>query len=98
MPDGQQYLWIARTITRHHGGYGQPGKSYAIGLGCETKHAGRLVYSAGMDLHDAAAAMPIGPGCKTCERANCPQRAAAPISRRLDLDENRSTFIPFPLR
>ncbi|WP_432992393.1 short-chain fatty acyl-CoA regulator family protein [Dactylosporangium sp. CA-233914] len=98
MPDGQRYLWIARTITRHNGGYGQPGKVYAIGLGCEIRHAPRLVYSTGMDLHDADAAMPIGPGCKTCERANCPQRAAAPISRQLDLDENRSTFIPFPLK
>ncbi|UWP79734.1 short-chain fatty acyl-CoA regulator family protein [Dactylosporangium fulvum] len=98
MPDGQRYLWIARTITRHHGGYGQPGKAYAIGLGCQIKHAGRLVYSTGMDLHDSEAAMPIGPGCKTCERSNCPQRAAAPISRQLDLDENRSTFIPYPLK
>ena len=98
MPDGQRYLWIARTITRHHGGHGQPGKVYAIGLGCEIKHASRLVYSTGMDLHDAAAAMPIGPGCKTCERSNCPQRAAAPIGRQLDLDENRSTFIPYPLQ
>lgn len=97
MPDGQRYLWIARTVTRHHGGYGQPGKTFAIGLGCETRHAGRLVYSAGMDLHATEAATPIGPGCKTCERMTCPQRAAAPISRRLDLDENRSTFIPYPL-
>jgi XRE family transcriptional regulator, fatty acid utilization regulator len=98
MPDGQRYLWIARTITRHHGGYGQPGKVYAVGLGCEIRHASRLVYSAGMDLQDAAAATPIGPGCKTCERSTCPQRAAAPINRRLDLDENRSTFIPYPLQ
>ena len=29
---------------------------------------------------------------------SCPQRAAPPISRQLDLDENRSTFIPYPLR
>ncbi|MEO3781422.1 short-chain fatty acyl-CoA regulator family protein [Micromonospora sp. B11E3] len=98
MPDGQRYLWIARTITRHHGGYNQPGKVYAIGLGCETRHADRLVYSAGMDLQAAGAATPIGPGCKTCERMTCPQRAAPPISRRLDLDENRSTFIPYPLK
>ncbi|ASW58077.1 Cro/Cl family transcriptional regulator [Plantactinospora sp. KBS50] len=98
MPDGQRYLWIARTITRHHGGYNQPGKGYAIGLGCEIRHADRLVYSAGMDLHAAEAATPIGPGCKTCERMTCPQRAAPPISRRLDLDENRSTFVPYPLK
>ena len=98
MPDGQRYLWIARTVTRHHGGYRKPGKVFAIGLGCEARHAGRLVYSAGRDLDAAEAATPIGPGCKTCERMSCPQRAAAPIGRRLDLNENRSTFIPYPLQ
>jgi XRE family transcriptional regulator, fatty acid utilization regulator len=98
MPDGQRYLWIARTVIHQHGGYGQPGKAFAIGLGCEIRHAPRLVYSAGMDLHATAAATPIGPGCKTCERLTCPQRAAAPIGRRLDLDENRSTFVPYPLK
>jgi predicted transcriptional regulator/transcriptional regulator with XRE-family HTH domain len=98
MPDGQRYLWIARTVIHHHGGYGKPGKAFAIGLGCEIRHAGRLVYSAGMDLHATDAATPIGPGCKTCERMTCPQRAMAPIGRRLDLDENRSTFVPYPLK
>jgi predicted transcriptional regulator len=98
MPSGERYLWIARTVTRHHGGYGQPGKVFAIGLGCEVRHAGRVVYSAGMDLDATGAATPIGPGCRTCERFTCPQRATAPIGARLDLDENRSTFIPYPLR
>jgi len=98
MPDGQRYLWIARTVIRHHGGYGQPGKVFAVGLGCELRHAGRLVYSAGVDLDAASAATPIGPGCRTCERLTCPQRASAPIGGRLDLDENRSTFIPYPLQ
>lgn len=98
MPDGQRYLWIARTVTRHYGGYGQPGKVFAIGLGCEIRHAGRLVYSTGMDLNAIDAAIPIGPGCRTCERLNCPQRAVPPIGRRLDLDVNRSTFIPYPLK
>jgi XRE family transcriptional regulator, fatty acid utilization regulator len=97
MPDGQRYLWVARTVTRHHGGYGQPGKVFAIGLGCEVRHAGRLVYSAGLDLTAQAAATPIGPGCRRCERLTCPQRATAPVGGRLDLDENRSTFVPYPL-
>jgi predicted transcriptional regulator/DNA-binding XRE family transcriptional regulator len=98
MPDGQRYLWIARTVSRHRGGFRQAGKTFAIGLGCEARHAGRLVYSEGMDLDAAGAATPIGPGCKTCERLSCAQRAAAPIGRSLDLDENRSTFIPYPLK
>jgi predicted transcriptional regulator/DNA-binding XRE family transcriptional regulator len=98
MPSGERYMWIARTVTRHHGGYRQPGKVFAIGLGCELRHAGRLVYSAGRDLEAAGAATPIGPGCRTCERLTCPQRATAPVGAHLDLDENRSTFIPYPLR
>jgi predicted transcriptional regulator len=97
MPDGQRYLWVSRTVSRSHGGYGQPGKVFAIGLGCEIRHAHRLTYSTGMDLRAAEAATPIGPGCKICDRLTCPQRATPPIGRRLDLDENRSTFIPYPL-
>jgi hypothetical protein len=51
-----------------------------------------------VDLDATGAATPIGPGCRTCERLNCPQRAAPPIGAQLDLDENRSTFVPYPLR
>lgn len=49
-------------ITRHHGGYNQPGKVYAVGPGGEARPANRLVYSAGMDLHAAEGATPNRPG------------------------------------
>ncbi|MFB6930819.1 short-chain fatty acyl-CoA regulator family protein, partial [Streptomyces noursei] len=62
MPDGQRYLWTARAVTRHRGGWGEPGKTYAIGLGCELRHAHRLVYSEGLDLDNTSAATPIGMG------------------------------------
>lgn len=97
MPDGQRYLWTARALTRHRGGWGEPGKTYAIGLGCETRHAARLVYADGLDLGNAAAATPIGMGCRSCERTDCPQRAAPPLGRRLRIDENDSTFVPYPV-
>ncbi|MER5534089.1 short-chain fatty acyl-CoA regulator family protein [Streptomyces mirabilis] len=97
MPDGQRYLWTARALTRHRGGWGEPGKTYAIGLGCEIRHAARLVYADGLDLGNAAAATPIGMGCRSCERADCPQRAAPPLGRRLRIDENDSTFVPYPV-
>ncbi|MEV6207848.1 short-chain fatty acyl-CoA regulator family protein [Kitasatospora sp. NPDC051914] len=97
MPDGQRYLWTARAVTRSPGGWGRPGKTFAIGLGCELRHAGRLVYSAGLDLADGAAATPIGLGCKVCERPACPQRAAPPIGRPLVVDEHSSTFVPYPV-
>ncbi|MEU6233932.1 short-chain fatty acyl-CoA regulator family protein [Kitasatospora sp. NPDC047058] len=95
MPDGRRYLWTARAVTRSPGGWGRPGKTFAIGLGCEIRHAHRLVYSAGLDLGDEAAATPIGLGCKVCERPTCPQRSAPAIGRPLAVDERTSTFIPY---
>ncbi|MFD7667171.1 short-chain fatty acyl-CoA regulator family protein [Streptomyces sp. NPDC059788] len=98
MPDGRRYLWTARTVTRHRGGWGDPGKTFAIGLGCEIRHASRLVYSDGLDLDNAGAATPIGMGCRVCERLECPQRAVPPLGRTLAIDENSSTFVPYPVR
>lgn len=96
MPDGRTYLWIARTVQRGHGEYGAPDKVFSIGLGCDLRHAGRLIYSKGLDLGDATSAIPIGAGCKVCERPACPQRAFPPIGRALTIDENRSRFAPYP--
>ncbi|GGT08965.1 DNA-binding protein [Streptomyces tanashiensis] len=97
MPDGQRYLWTARALTRHRGGWGEPGKTFALGLGCEVRHAHRLVYSDGLDLDNAAAATPIGMGCRVCERLDCPQRAAPPLGRPLRIDQNATTFVPYPV-
>ncbi|MFI8370704.1 short-chain fatty acyl-CoA regulator family protein [Streptomyces sp. NPDC085466] len=97
MPDGQRHLWTARAVTRHRGGWGEPGKTFAIGLGCELRHAHRLVYSDGLDLDNTSAATPIGMGCRLCERLDCPQRAVPPLGRPLAVDENSSTFVPYPV-
>ena len=94
MPDGRSYMWVARTVERRASRYGQPGKTFAIGLGCEVRHASRLVYSKGLDL-SSHSATPIGAGCRVCERDNCPQRAFPALGRALDLDEHRSTVSPY---
>jgi predicted transcriptional regulator/DNA-binding XRE family transcriptional regulator len=97
MPDGRVYLWVARTVVRSAGGFGQPGKVFAVALGCDVEHAHRLVYAKGLDLLDPEAPTPIGMGCKVCERSNCPQRAVPYIGHELDVDENISNFAPYPL-
>ncbi|GCA98262.1 MULTISPECIES: acetate metabolism transcriptional regulator RamB [Mycolicibacterium] len=97
MPDGRNYMWVARTVERRAARYGQPGKTFAIGLGCELRHANRLVYSEGLDL-SGGAATPIGSGCRVCERDNCPQRAFPALGRELDLDEHRSTVTPYVVK
>ncbi|RDH77197.1 ImmA/IrrE family metallo-endopeptidase [Mycolicibacterium moriokaense] len=100
MPDGRNYMWVARTVERRASRYGQPGKTFAIGLGCELRHAHRLVYSEGLDLSGDPnlSATPIGAGCRVCERDNCPQRAFPALGRALDIDEHRSTVSPYLVR
>lgn len=97
MPDGKTFLWIARSVERASKGYGQPESGFAIGLGCDISHAARLVYSRGINLHDPAAATPIGAGCKLCDRPVCPQRAFPPLGKGLTIDENRSTRAPYAI-
>ena len=95
MPDGRRYLWIARSVTHGHPGWGQPRQQFSIGLGCDVRHAHRLVYARGLDLKDPAAATPIGMGCRVCERSGCTQRAFPFAARLLRVDENTSAFAPY---
>ncbi|WP_076478394.1 acetate metabolism transcriptional regulator RamB [Williamsia sterculiae] len=95
MPDGRTYLWVARTVERRAARYGQPGKTFAIGLGCELRHAARLVYSDGLEIGPQARITPIGAGCRVCERVNCPQRAFPALGADLEIDEHRSTISPY---
>ncbi|GGJ80496.1 DNA-binding protein [Pilimelia anulata] len=97
MPDGKRYFWLARTITR--GGYGHraPRSTFAVALGCELRHAPRLVYSEGIALDDPRAATPIGLGCRICERRDCAQRARPPAGGRLTVDPHRRPALPYPV-
>jgi XRE family transcriptional regulator, fatty acid utilization regulator len=98
MPDGRAYLWVARTVSRAYGGYGTPGKTFAIGLGCDIRHAQRLVYSKGLNLMEIEGFTPIGSGCKVCPRQHCPQRAFPAVGSALLVDENSSRFAPYPVK
>ncbi len=96
MPDGRTHLWIARTVTHRAGAYGTPPVEFALGLGCDLQHAPRLVYGRGVTPGDAASAVPIGPGCRLCERRECRQRAYPLVGRALDVDERHSREAPYP--
>lgn len=95
MPDGRTYLWVARTVRHHRSRFGEPGKLFAIGLGCEARHADRTVYADGLNLEDLSAATPIGAGCRVCTRDNCAQRAFPPVHRPLHIDAHESTVAPY---
>lgn len=96
MPDDRTYFWVARTTTSEPSRYLGPDKSFAIGLGCDVAHAGKLIYSVGIDPANAESIVPIGAGCKICDRPACPQRAFPYLGRPVYVDPHRSTDLPYP--
>ncbi|MFF2398553.1 short-chain fatty acyl-CoA regulator family protein [Streptomyces goshikiensis] len=97
MPDGKRYFWIARTVTRGGFGHHAPRADFAVALGCELRHAPRLVYAEGIALHDPRATTPIGLGCRICERQDCAQRARPPAGGSLAVDPDLRTYVPYPV-
>lgn len=95
MPDGRTYLWLARTTDESTPGYLAQKRDFAIGLGCDLAHANQLVYSHGLPIDDPSTAIPIGAGCKICERPDCAQRAFPQLGRAITIDENRAANIPY---
>jgi predicted transcriptional regulator/transcriptional regulator with XRE-family HTH domain len=95
MPDGRSYFWIARTASSAPSRYRGPRKRFAIGLGCDLVHAEKLIYAAGIDLADPDAAVPIGAGCKICDRPSCPQRAFPYVGRPVHVDPYSSSDLPY---
>ncbi len=91
--DGQRWFTLARTVRRL--GTSGDDADLAVGLGCELKYAGKLVYARGLDLANPGATL-IGPTCRLCERVGCPQRAAPPVTRTLTVDEAAKSISPYP--
>lgn len=97
-PDGVRYLCLARDVSKPGGSFHAPVRRYAIGLGCEVKHAGELVYADGLDIGNARAFQPIGISCRICERPDCHQRSVPPLERRLLIDPDRRGTLPYTVK
>jgi len=96
MPDGTKWFSISRALQPQAVPWGEPDAKFAIVLGCELKHAHRLIYAKGLDLK-AHEATPIGINCRLCERSNCAQRAAPALMHRIHTVENTRGVSPFEL-
>jgi predicted transcriptional regulator/transcriptional regulator with XRE-family HTH domain len=94
-PDDQRFFTLSRTVDRAVRLDPRESSQLAIGLGCDVKHAGRIVYADGLDLVRPYVT-PIGPACTICPRLRCPQRAAAPAGRTLAVNEMQKTISPYP--
>lgn len=95
MPDGRSYFWVAKTTAADGLGYLSPHKNFAVGLGCDLAHAHKLVYSTGVVLDDPSTEVPIGAGCKICNRTSCAQRAFPYLGGRVAVDENAGSSLPY---
>lgn len=91
--DERRFVTLAMALPQLPGARGRA----VIALGCEAKHAGRIVHADGIDpdKHDA---VEVGPTCHLCERRACPDRALPPVTRALDLHGYERTSAPFPFR
>ena len=94
-PDGVRYFCLARDVTKSGGAFDAPTRRYAIGLGCEVRHAPALVYADHMDVDTPEAFEPIGISCRICERRDCHQRAVPPLERRLKVDPDHRGVLPY---
>lgn len=92
-PDGVRYLCLARDVSKSGGSWGAPTRRYAIGLGCEVRHAPALVYGDGLDLSQGFE--PIGISCRICERSACHQRSVPPLERKLSVDPGLRGVLPY---
>jgi predicted transcriptional regulator/transcriptional regulator with XRE-family HTH domain len=88
MPDGTRHFWIARTVRKTRGGYHAPRTEFALGLGCDVRDAGNLIYAEGVNLEAREAVVPVGVTCRACERTDCEQRAFPALQHRLSINEH----------
>ena len=85
LEDGARWLTLSRAGAPQGRRYGGVEAEFAIGLGVAADLAGGLSAARGVDLKGEAT--PIGLGCRSCGRANCPQRGAPPAGRALLVNE-----------
>jgi predicted transcriptional regulator/DNA-binding XRE family transcriptional regulator len=93
MPDGAEFLCIARTLEGPQGSFAERPRRTALLIGCDIGFRDEIVYGAalprggGKGGNGGIAATPVGPACRLCERAGCLARAEPPVTRPLGLDE-----------
>jgi predicted transcriptional regulator/transcriptional regulator with XRE-family HTH domain len=90
MPDGAEFLCVARTLEGPQGSFTERPRRTALLIGCDIGFRDETVYGAalpGGEGKGGIAATPVGPGCRLCERAGCLARAEPPVTRPLGLDE-----------
>ncbi|MGI9353146.1 MAG: helix-turn-helix domain-containing protein [Rhizobiaceae bacterium] len=86
-PQNAKFIVIGRTIEGLRSGYFDRPQRTALLVGFDIAHAAEVIYGDGLIGDNAREPVPIGPGCRLCERPGCITRAHPPLTRPLGLDE-----------
>lgn len=95
MPDGAQFLCVARTLEGPQGSFHERPRRTALLMGCDIGFKDEVVYGAALPATAPGASTKpgqisttlVGPACRLCERVGCLSRAEPPVTRPLGLDE-----------
>jgi predicted transcriptional regulator/DNA-binding XRE family transcriptional regulator len=89
----ETFLCFARVITGRPARWGDPPPVHVVAMGCDIRHADKIVYGDGLDF--STAAVGIGLSCRLCDRPNCRSRAFPPIAHRLAIDPQTTSASPY---
>lgn len=89
LPDGEQFFTLSCTTERPVYSHDTQDRRLSISLGCEIKHADKLIYTSGLANSAERSFSQIGINCHLCLRKACSQRAHAPLFTELTTDTSR---------
>jgi len=75
LPDGSEFLFVARALRSGAGGYGVPRSVHSVMIGCDAAFSNDVVYGDRLSLDRPESAVPVGISCRQCPRDDCAQRA-----------------------
>ncbi|WP_305096392.1 helix-turn-helix domain-containing protein [Croceibacterium aestuarii] len=94
LPEGGNFVSIARSVEVRGWQHGHPRLVRAVALVCPEDYLDELAYADDLRKHERT---PVGTTCRLCHRPDCAGRSAPPIGREILSDTYLRASEPFAL-